>query len=118
LSGAAGRHDQTLYPSGKIERHLKPDPATHRVAENVGRPDLEMVQKRNDVIGHLIDCVDLLARPRPPGATRIVDDEMQAFRQSRHLIGLPDFRRESRRGNQHQRLSGTLALIVKIDAGR
>ena len=76
-----------------------------------------MLQKRGDVIGHLIDGTDALEVSGTPAASRVVHDDVQRARQRFHLRFHPDVAGKTGAGNEHDRFAAALRLIVKIDSG-
>ena len=76
-----------------------------------------MLEKRGNVIGHLIDGTDTLEVSGAPAASRVMHDDLQRARQRFHLGFHPDVAGKAGAGNKHDRFTAALRLIVKIDSG-
>src|ERR1043166_801400 len=74
LTGTACRHDQAFYPAGKIEREFQGDAAAHGMTDEMRGFDSEMIQQRHDLVGHLINRINLLRRDRTTAAARVVNN--------------------------------------------
>ena len=85
--------------------------------DDMRRAHIQMLEKRGNVIGHLIDGTDTLEVSGAPAASRVVHDDLQRARQRLHLRVHPDVAGKAGAGNKHERFAAALRLVVEIDSG-
>ena len=79
----------------------------------MGRRNFQMIEQRDDVVGHLLDRIDLLGCHGPAAAARVVQDQVRRLGK-RQLRRLPRFRGKAGRWNQHQRFAAAVSFEIEI----
>ena len=67
------------------------------------RAQIQMLEKRSNVIGHLIDGTDTLEVSGAPAASRVMHDDLERARQRLHLRFHPDVAGKAGAGNEDDR---------------